>query len=360
MVRATLRARSTLVVLALLAGGLALHLTTSSGAAPLGGTVASTPALPPGGPVLGMTVSCPTWGWEWGSDAMVETLHELHELGVNWVAIHPYAGIGNDGSVSFRGLDGPEAPVWLSRPIAEAHALGMKILIKPHIAYWGSQWSWRGEIALPDPTARARFFADYERWMARLAVASRGADAFAVGTELDKTIQHEAEWRRIIATVRAGYEGPLTYAANWTDYQRVPFWDALDAIGVQAYFPLVPGAGDDGGVPSEAQLDAGWSRVMKDLRATSERVGRPVVFTELGYNRSSKAAAEPWKYDVGGPRAEEVQARCLSAAIRAMDAEPSVVGAFLWKWFPGSAQPHDFSASAPHMRAIIQSEWGGR
>ena len=312
------------------------------------------------GAVLGMTVSCPTWGWEWGSDAMVDTLDELAGLGVNWVAIHPYGGIRNDGSIRFREIDAADPPDWLARPIREAHVRGMKILIKPHIAYWGSQWSWRGEIAFPSEETRGRFFADYERWIGQLAAASRGADAFAVGTELDKTIQHEAEWRRVVAKVRSHYEGPLTYAANWTDFQRVPFWDALDAVGIQAYFPIVTEEGEDQGMPSPAQLDAGWRDVMRDVRALSERVGKPVVFTELGYNASSEAAATPWKYETGGEGAAEVQARCLEAAMRAMDGEPSVVGAFLWKWFPGRAVPSDFSHQTPTMRSVIERNWGAR
>lgn len=324
--------------------------------------------IPPGpsprvlqdGSVQGMTVSCPTWGWEWGSDAMVETLHELAGMGVNWVAIHPYGGIRNDGSVDFRPVDPQAPPAWLARPIAEAHALGMKILIKPHIAYWGSRWSWRGAIELESEAARTRFFHDYTEWIGQLAAASRGADAFAVGTELDKTLQYEVEWRAVIASVRRGYEGPITYAANWTDYQRVPFWDAVDVIGVQAYFPIVKGVGADNGLPSEAQLDAGWAGVMKEIAAVSARHDRPVVFTELGYNRSSKAAAEPWKYETGGPGAADVQSRCLTAAIRAMDREPAVLGAFLWKWFPGASQPLDFSKSEPHMRNVIETHWGAR
>ncbi len=309
------------------------------------------------GSVLGMTVSCQTWGWEWGSDAMVDTLRELAGLGVNWVAIHPYASIRNDGSVSWREIDPAAPPDWIARPIREAHALGMKILIKPHIAYWGSSWDWRGAIEFDTPAQRTRFFADYTRWIEQMASASVGADAFAVGTELDRLLGFEDEWRRIIGVVKTRYTGPLTYAANWTDYDKVPFWDALDAIGVQAYFRLVP---ESSGVPSDAELDRGWDRVLVGLRRESARVGKPVVFTELGYNLSAKAAVEPWKYDRGGKDAEAIQVACMRSAVRAIDREPVVVGAFLWKWFPGSRQPRDFAKSSPRMRAVIGETWGGR
>ena len=53
-------------------------------------------------------------------------------------------------------------------------------------------------------------------------------DIFCIGTELEKFIEHRpAYWRELIAEVRKVYKGKLTYAANWDEYKRVPFWDAL-------------------------------------------------------------------------------------------------------------------------------------
>ena len=96
--------------------------------------------------VHGMTISCQTWGWEWGSDGFADELGDLSRLGVNWVAIHPYAAIRADGRVEpFRGLRGAgpgfdpdHPPEWITRPIREAHARGLSILVIPHLAYWGS------------------------------------------------------------------------------------------------------------------------------------------------------------------------------------------------------------------------------
>ncbi len=303
--------------------------------------------------VRGMTVSCPTWGWEWGTDAMVETMAELKELGVNWIAIHPYARIDNDGTVAARGFDPAEPPDWITRPIAEAHALGMSILLKPHIAYWGSRFDWRGAIDFPDAGNLARFWSTYPDWIERVATIAADADAFVVGTELDKLLGNEAGWRDTIARVRKHTDAHLTYAANWDAYATVPFWDALDAVGVQAYFPVVPGTGE----PDERALAAGWARILEEVSAVAAAAHKPVVFTELGYNESSKAAQEPWSYHRGGPQAAELQARCLDAALSAIDGHPAVVGAFLWKWFPGTPQVGDFRMSSEHTRAVIRSRW---
>ncbi len=80
-----------------------------------------------------MIVSCQTWGREWGSQEMVKAMVELKELGVNWLAIHPYAGIRADGTV-VQWERAYSDTTWLTRPIAEAHKLGLKIMIKPHLA----------------------------------------------------------------------------------------------------------------------------------------------------------------------------------------------------------------------------------
>jgi hypothetical protein len=309
------------------------------------------------GEVRGVTVSCQTWGWEWGSDAMVEALDELSGLGANWVAIHPYARIHADGSVTARGLDG-QPPRWLSRPIQEAQQRGLKILIKPHLAYWGSPFAWRGEITFDEPAQWERFWRDYAAWILRIVEHCPQADAFVVGTELDKTLVHEARWRALIAQVRARTQAPLTYAANWTDYQRVGFWDALDVVGVQGYFPLV----QHERVPSDAELRAGWAKVLERVSAFARARNKKVVFTELGYDRSPKAASRPWESGRGTPRAaadaaRALQVRCMREALRACGAHPDVVGAFLWKWFPGSTRGEDFLVSAPPVREVVRRAW---
>lgn len=297
--------------------------------------------------VQGMTLSTPTYGPEWGSPAMEATLDQLAADGVNWIAYHPYAAIDRSGRV--RGQVDP-LPDWAVSPIREAHARGLKVMVKPHLAHWGSGFSWRGDIVFEDAASQERFFREYTAWITALAVATREADAFVVGTELDRTVAHEAEWRAVIRSVRAVFPGHLTYAANWDTYPEVPFWDALDAIGVQAYFPLV----DHGREPTDAELQAGWDAVLEPLHKLSEATGKPVVFTELGYDTSALAAKEPWASGRGHPA---LQARLLDVALERVAADPMVRGCFLWKWFPGELARGDFRMSAPRLRAVIRENW---
>lgn len=302
----------------------------------------------------GIVISTHGDGADWGRDGMASTLDDVRAVGARWIAIHPYAGISVDGALHYEDFDPARPPAWVARPIREAHRRGLRIMITPHLACWGSPFSWRGDITFDRPADWARFFRDYERWIAKLARACRGADALVVGTELDRTVSHEREWRRVIARVRAETRASLTYAANWTDYEKVPFWDALDVIGIQAYFPLT-----DDPSPDARVLEHAWHERMATLRALASKRGRDVVFTELGYNRSFAAAREPWAYRTDGPEAETFQATCLGVALRAIEAEPCVRGVFLWKWFPN---PHpvgrNFQLATPLLKRTIAGVWG--
>ncbi len=108
----------------------------------------------------------------------------------------------------------------------------------------------------------------------------------------------EAHWRGLIGEMAELYPGRLTYAANFDQFEEVGFWDALDLIGVNAYFPLrrweLPGLA---GADLEAQLVTGWRRVLGGIDHLRRRRGLPdhrVLFTEIGYVARANATVEPW------------------------------------------------------------------
>jgi len=304
-----------------------------------------------------VTISCQTSGREWGQAGFGLELEELQELGCNWVAIHPYAWIGGDGTVRHR-LELERPPRWLTNPLEQTRARGLSLLVKPHLGYWGSPFRWRGAITFEGPELE-RFWEGYTEWILTLSEIVSGAEAFCVGTELDLLLEDERPWRELIAGVRARTDAHLTYAANWDSYSRVGFWDALDTIGLQAYFPI-----SDAAEPDELELERGWSRVLEPLRGLHHRTGKPVVFTELGYNRSLDAARVPWSDQVAPPgdleRAGVLQARCLRIGLATIEREREWLrGAFLWKWFVGEPGRNDrsFLIDTPHMRGAIESVW---
>ncbi len=308
--------------------------------------------------VQGMTISCQTWGWEWGSDGFADELVRLEQLGVNWVAIHPYARIRPNGTVEWREFDPENPPKHLAGPIQRAHERGFSILIKPHIAYWGSGFAWRGAIRFDDPADQARFHSTYRKWISALAEATQAADAFCVGTELEGMVAAEEPWRELIAEVRGKTKAHLTYAANWSEYTQVKFWDALDVIGLQAYWPISEAA-----APDDGDLRGGWDKVLKELRALHTQWGKPLVFTELGYNCSLGAASRPWEYRGASredhERALELQTRCTRVALEVLGREREWLrGAFLWKWFVGESRGENFLVDTPELRGVLRDVWG--
>ncbi len=167
-------------------------------------------------PIRGMTISTHTGGDEWETPAMEQTLDDLKSLGVNSVAMHPYARVREDGHIVFR-EHGPD-PSYLVKPLEWARARGMGVMLIPHLAYWGTKFIWRGAIDYQTPEEWNRFFEDYETWivaMARIAEA-HGAGLFCVGLEYTHAQKFEARWRTIIAAVRAVYHGKLTYGGIGT------------------------------------------------------------------------------------------------------------------------------------------------
>lgn len=171
----------------------------------------------------------------------------------------------------------------LRHAIRQAHQVGLKVMLKPHI--WlqdRSDEKWRGAIAMRSAENWQRWFISYQRFIlhyARLADAEQ-VELFCVGTELtNSALLHPKEWRQIIAQVRTHYPGPLTYAANWwQEYDRIAFWDALDYIGFNAFFPLSQAAN-----PPLATLRQSAAQIAQEIAQVHRLTGKPVLFTEVGF-----------------------------------------------------------------------------
>jgi len=277
----------------------------------------------------GMTISCQTWGYEWATPEMKKSLFELKKMGVNSFTIHPYARIKNNGGIKYtRSLEQEH----ISVPLKWAKELDLKVMLKPHLAYWGSKFSWRGAIDFENQKEWERFFDDYKNWIiVQAQIAEKyNADIFCIGVEYKHSIKYEKEWRDIISAIRKVYSGKLTYGANWDTYSKIAFWDVLDFIGIQAYFPIVNKKN-----PAEFEVQEGWNSIFKQLNNFSEEQNKNIIFTELGYNKSEFAAKEPWSsHESGTVEAIITQQRCLRVALEKTNANQNIEGVFLWKWFP--------------------------
>ncbi|GAB5521881.1 MAG: hypothetical protein RhofKO_41320 [Rhodothermales bacterium] len=275
------------------------------------------------------------------SDPGMEVFVELQALGVTHVTVIPYGFTPRDGPMELRfNTDArwfTESDAGIRTIDARLDSLGMNLIIKPQL--WLGRSGWTGELAFDTEEAWQRWEEQYSTWMLHYANLATSVDAamLVIGTELGAFTQARPDfWRSLITDVRAVYAGPVTYAGNWYgDYDQVTFWDALDYIGVQAYFPLSTDPN-----PTDEAVQAAWAAHRDALATLSATANRPVLVTELGYRNISYAAAEPWRWperdETTDDEALALQARLYEAAFSTLWDEPWLAGTIIWKWHGGS------------------------
>ncbi|HEU0026936.1 MAG TPA: hypothetical protein VFQ25_07450 [Ktedonobacterales bacterium] len=140
--------------------------------------------------------------------------------------------------------------------------------------------------------------------------------------------RRDCEWRHVIHALRApeyanyakhapqqggNYSGKLIYAASWRgaplgdtnpEFENITWWDAVDIIGVDAYFPLSQNNAD----LSVNQLQSAWQGqnpcgtkdrnvcpgdIIERLSAVAVKYGKLLLFTAAGYGSVPGANSAP-------------------------------------------------------------------
>jgi hypothetical protein len=269
------------------------------------------------------------------SPGATESLEHLRRrVHTEWIALNPFAyQRATEEPVLHFGGDPPDEH--LRHAIREAHQLGLQVMVKPHI--WlrsQSDEHWRGTIGMSSEEHWQLWWHNYERFVlhyARLS-AQEGVEIFCVGVELSRTArEREADWRRLIARVREVYPGPLTYAANWWgEYDLIEFWDALDYIGINAFFPL-----SEAPDPGLEALRRGATRVADEIALLHQLTRRPVLLTEVGFKSVRGTSVKPWEWTRHREPAVsmEEQSLCYQAVLEAFWHRPWFYGMYWWKWY---------------------------
>lgn len=207
---------------------------------------------------------------------------------------------------------------------------GVEVMVKPQI------WIWHGEFtgtlkmkSEADWKTLERSYDDFILTYARLAEETK-APLFCIGTELEQFVKNRPKyWKGLIQKIRQIYSGKLTYAANWDEYPRTTFWEDLDFIGIDAYFPL-----SEERTPTVEQLKEGWQPWKKKIKALSESKNKPVIFTEFGYRSMDFTAKKPWLVDRNDENVNlEGQVNAKKAIFAEFWTEDWFAGGYVWKWF---------------------------
>lgn len=253
----------------------------------------------------------------------------LKDLNINAIAIIPYAFSRNgEPEVYFNN----EHQWWgeriegVAELISIAHSHHFKALVKPHV--W-MHHDWIGIYQLDSEEEWENWEDSYSEYIiayAKMAEENK-AEIFCIGTELKyAAASRPAYFRSLIADVRKVYNGKIAYAANWDSYQNIIFWDALDYIGINAYFPLSQKKD-----PDLRELEAAWEPIIDSLDSFRLRFQKPILITELGYRSVNRAAGNQWDLEKED-RNDSLQARAYRAFFETLYPKPWIAGVFLWKW----------------------------
>lgn len=269
-------------------------------------------------------------------------LQFFKETNIEWITIVPWGFQENHDSPSVSHTRrGPEEQarrdsMYLNN-IKLLRADGFKVFIKPHIwMHTPYEEKWRSDIYPTSDKNWELWKETYRDFILRYAnIAEQGkAEMFCIGTELTRlTLEKTAYWKELIQEIRTVFSGELTYAANWyKEYENITFWEDLDYIGIQTYFPLT-----EKKHPTVKEVSEGWKKYMPKLKSIHKKYDRKILFTEMGYKSTGNCAMKPWEWidysdDRQNEYSPESQANCYRAFFETVWDEKWFAGVHLWQY----------------------------
>ncbi len=306
-------------------------------------------------PICGLTLVAPPRPFDNDPIAPMKAIH------CNWIAVVPYAFTPKHkpevrfGSNQWWG----ESPDGAKETIHRAHKAGVNVMLKPQV--WTGGW-WTGDYHFGNENDWKNWEDDYTAYITHFAAIAQETKVklLCVGTEFKNAIaQRPGYWHRLIDTIRTIYDGKLIYAANWDNFDQIPFWDKLDYIGINAYFPL-----SDKRTPSLNKLTKAWQPPLKKIRKIHRKYELPVIFTEYGYLSVDHSAAKTWLLEQRLDKLnenQEAQSVAIDALHTVFSQEPYWQGGFLWKWYPwaprGNRRRHKDYTPQNKLAEEVLSRW---
>ena len=329
--------------------------------------------------------------------ALVQTGANAIETTLDW-------GINPQNFTVYRDSAFTDALAAEAATIKQAVALGLSVMVKPHLDFVNSavlkgtpysvdEWRTYFNPGAAKSASADTFFASYKTMLLQEAsvAASSGATCLCIGTELDQICgpSYKSYWDNIISTLRSQYPSlKLTYAADWDSAvspwkwggtglpagtgnlaTQISFASELDYFGVDCYAPL-----SNSSAPTLQQLINGWTQTPVNSGATAETysvtgsqsliaylqgvaaaAGKPLIFTELGFDNAGDAASSP-PYTQTNVENDKLQALLYQATFQAWSqaGNGALNGLFLYNWDPNAAEvgPGSIAFSPQNLPAL--------
>lgn len=227
----------------------------------------------------------------------VQLLDDLVELRVNSISIaFPIYQEHWQANAVEKGVDTPTMEN-LSLLVHEAHKRGFVVMLRPILDEKSliPDGQWRGSI---QPQDREKWFESYTQLMVGYAefCDRNNVAVLGIGTEFTSVEGETEYWKAVITEIRDVYGGQLIYSSNWSIpaasiYSRVRFWEELDYVGIDAFFPLEVPLGSE----TEDLVEA-WQKWLLQLEEVRQDTGKPLIFTELGTTSQQGSYQNPWRW----------------------------------------------------------------
>ncbi|MCW4021860.1 MAG: hypothetical protein NWF02_01700 [Candidatus Bathyarchaeota archaeon] len=283
-------------------------------------------------PVYQKGIAFSAWSPDAFSDPMSdESLRLLSETNAQWISLcfSWYQSSTTSNDIAMDPVMSPTVES-LQHAIETAHSLGLKVMLKPMVEPKERQEVlsypvWRGEIEPSD-----EWFTSYSSFLNYFAefAQQNNVEMFCVGCEYKTTTVASEQWRNVVEQVRERYSGPLVYAADWTNYENIDWWDCVDYVGIDAYFPLTLFDSD----PSLDDLKNVWNNHADDIEKWVSTINMPVIFPEIGYRSGDGTCMAPSNYWADMEVDLQEQSDCYAVAFDALWNRDWFYGFYWWTW----------------------------
>ena len=246
----------------------------------------------------------------------------------------------------------------LEQIIQQAKSHQLKILLKPHVWVHGKGWAGDHDLYFWEWRDWEISYRDFILPFVKLA-ESQNVEMFCIGVEWKKTMKRRPSfWRYLIKEIRKVYSGKLIYAANWDEYEEVPFWDMLDYVGIDGYFPL-----SNSKTPTKEEIKKAWKPIVKKISKFYQKTKRPIIFTEYGYRSTDFACWNQWEIEHLKDHERvnlQAQQNGYEAFYESVWQQEWFAGGFIWKWHPeANSGGMNHSNYTPQGKPVLKSieEW---
>lgn len=232
-------------------------------------------------------------------------------------------------------------------------------MVKPQI--WIRRGEFTGHITMKSEADWQLFEENYRNFIllyAKLAQTT-GAEMFCIGTELNSFVSARPNfWNQLIKEIKTIYKDKLTYAENWDVKQQVPFWDQLNYIGIDAYYPI-----SENKTPTIEEARLGWKQHKSEILQLHKKYKLPILFTEFGYRSWVYAGKTPWEAKrVEAEVNHQAQENLTTALFEEFCEEPWFAGGFHWKWFhnhkeAGGLKNNQFTVQNKPTEALLKKHF---